>query len=417
MHLRHLAAASLLAATPLFAAPPAKPRPYEHIVVVVLENRSAYAGGERRVWDNPALPFLNGLARDPRHGARFTNAWAAETPYRRIPAGLERPLSARPSQPNYLYLFAASNQGVLPAWFADPSSPYQGKAELARNGDRLPSPGAEQPSGIGNRLIPAARRPFATANLGASLRAGGRSFLSFSESLPHPTWDAEGDADPKLDLYRRKHNPAINWIALPSAATTDSLPAGRRRFLLPPDVNLAFHASTDPQGRRWRGFAEDAEGRPLDFAQLPNVALVIPNEQHDAHSASLGEMDDWLKTNIGPYAAWAPQHNSLLIVTFDEDGSTDTSQGDAYHFGRDRIATLFYGAGVRPGDYAERIDALNVLATVLHNQGQLAGFRRDFALTCPDDAATCTRELANLRPILDVFGRGPALKEIPSVRE
>lgn len=195
------------------------------------------------------------------------------------------------------------------------------------------------------------------------------------------------------------------------------MPPARRRFLLPLDVNLAFHASTDPQGRRWRGFAEDAEGRPLDFAQLPNVALVIPNELHDAHSASLGEMDDWLKTHIGPYAAWATQHNSLLIVTFDEDGSTDTSQGDAYHFGRDRIATLFYGAGVRPGDYAERIDALNVLATILHNQGQLADFRRDFTRTCPDDAATCTRELANLRPILDVFGRGPALKEIPPIQD
>lgn len=414
MRLRHLAALASLAATTVFAAAPT-PRPYDHIVVVVLENRSADAGGERRIWDNLALPFLNGLARDPRHGARFPNAWAAETPYRRIPAGFEHPLSARPSQPNYLYLFSASNQGVLPDWFADPSSPYQGKAELTRNGDRLATPSADQPTGIGNQLIPTAHRPFATANLGASLRAGGRSFQSFAESLPHPTWDAEGDADPKLDLYRRKHNPAINWIALPGTARTSSIPAERRRFLLPPDVNLAFHTSTDPQGRRWRGFAEDADGRPLDFTQLPNVALVIPNEQHDAHSASLDAMDTWLKTNIGPYAEWATKHNSLLIVTFDEDGSTDSSQGDAYHFGRDRIATLFYGAGVKPGNYAERIDALNVLATILHNQGQLAGFRRDFALTCPDDAATCTRERANLRPILDVFGRGPALKEIQPV--
>ncbi|RTL34796.1 MAG: hypothetical protein EKK49_08115 [Rhodocyclaceae bacterium] len=417
MRLCHLAAFALLTSTHLFAAPPAKTKPYDHIVLVVLENRSADAGGERRIWDNPALPFLNGLALDPRYGARFTNAWAAETPYRRIPAGFERPLSARPSQPNYLYLFSASNQGVLPAWFADLSSPYRGKTESAPNGDRLVTPGAEQATGIGNQLIPAARRPFVTANLGASLRAGGRSFLSFSESLPHPKWDAEGDADSKLDLYRRKHNPAINWITLPGAARTDSVPAGRRRFLLPPDVNLAFHASVDPQGRRWRGFAEDAEGRPLDFTLLPNVALVIPNEQHDAHSASLDAMDTWLKTNIGPYAAWATAHNSLLIVTFDEDGSTDSSQGDAYHFGRDRIATLFYGAGITAGDYAERIDALNVLATILHDQGQLADFRRDFARSCPDDAATCSRELANLRPILDVFGRGPALKEIPPVRD
>ncbi|WP_442774726.1 hypothetical protein [Sphaerotilus montanus] len=71
---------------------------------------------------------------------------------------------------------------------------------------------------------------------------------------------------------------------------------------------------------------------------------------------------------------------------------------------------------MRPGVYGERIDALNVLATVLHDQGLLESFRRDFLATCTEDRATCAREHANLRPITDVFGRGQPLTEIPAVR-
>jgi hypothetical protein len=401
-----------LAAT-LLAAPPAQAAaPYDHIVMVVLENRSADAGGEQRIWGNPALPFLNGLATDPQHGAKFANAWAAETPYRRIPKGFVTPLSTRPSQPNYLYLFSGSHQGVLPTWFHDPSSPYRGDALLANNGDRLDKKLDDIPVGIGNQLIPAQRRPFATANLGAALRNAGKSFLSFTESLPHPYWDASGDANPALDRYRRKHNPASNWIDFGATQTPQPVPPECRQFLLPVDVNLSFEASTDPQGRRWRGFAQNAEGQPLGFAQLPTVALVVPNEQHDAHSAPLADADAWLREHIGPYAAWASSHNSLLIITFDEDGATDTTQGNAYQYGRHPIATLFYGPGVQPGVYQERIDALNVLATVLHNQDLLENFRRDFAATCPEEPATCARELANLRPVQDALGAGVALKEL-----
>lgn len=412
--LRRLAALLSLAAL-LGTALPARAAPaYDHIVIVVLENHSAEDGGAQRVWGNPAMPFLNGLANDPQHGARFSNAWASETPYRRIPKGFTAPLSARPSQPNYLYLFSGSHQGVRPVWFHDPASPYRGDVSQASNGDKLPKKLDDAPSGIGNRLIPAAQRPFASANLGAALRAAGRSFLSFSEDLPHPYWDQEGDPLPLDDRYRRKHNPAINWIDFGAPKTLRQIPAERQRFLLPPEVNLGFEPTTDPQGRRHRGFAHGADGAPLGFEQLPAVALVVPSEQHDAHSASLADADAWLRKHIGPFAAWAPRHNSLLIITFDEDGGTDTSQGDAYRHGRHRIATLMHGAGIRPGVYSERIDALNLLATVLDNQGVLADFRRDFAATCPEDPGSCARELANLRPLRDVFGRGPALPELPA---
>ena len=59
--------------------------------------------------------------------------------------------------------------------------------------------------------------------------------------------------------------------------------------------------------------------------------------------------------HLSAYAEWAKTHNSLLIVTFDEDDN-----GDQNH-----IPTIVYGAHVRPGRYAERISHYNVLSTLL----------------------------------------------------
>jgi hypothetical protein len=388
----------------------AQARAWDHIVIVVLENRSAEAGGGERIWGNPALALINRLADDPAHGAKFVNFGTAETPYRRGTPGINGPLPVRPSQASLLYLFSGSNQGVLPPWFEDKASPYIGEVSLASNGNRLPTRKNETPHGVGNRLIPAEWRPFPTANLGAALREAGKSFASFAENLPHPYWDEPGDPVAGMDAYRRKHNPAINWIALPG--TSREIPESRRRFLLPAELNLGFLPTTDPQGKRWRGFALDAQGKPLAYAKLPTVALLIPNEQHAGRSASLADSDAWLSAHIAPYAEWAVHHNSLLIVTINEFGSGDAGEASAH--GRQKGGALFYGAGVKPGVYKERIDALNVLATVLHDQGLLERYRHDFLATCPEAQAVCAREHENLRPIRDAFGEGPALEELPA---
>ena len=59
-----------------------------------------------------------------------------------------------------------------------------------------------------------------------------------------------------------------------------------------------------------------------DFSSLPDVSFVIPNLNDDMHDGTIGEADTWLDNNISAYAQWAVTHNSLLIVTWDEnDGS------------------------------------------------------------------------------------------------
>jgi len=62
-------------------------------------------------------------------------------------------------------------------------------------------------------------------------------------------------------------------------------------------------------------------------------------------------------------AAAATSHNSLLVVTFDEDDGTENNQ----------IATIFVGQQVRPGRYHARIDHYTVLRTI----EQAYGLRHD----------------------------------------
>jgi phosphatidylinositol-3-phosphatase len=74
----------------------------------------------------------------------------------------------------------------------------------------------------------------------------------------------------------------------------------------------------------------DGSDFPTDdagFAQLPTVAFVVPNQINDAHGSSAAPpganyglaMDAWLRAHIEPYRRWAMTHNSLLIITCDED--------------------------------------------------------------------------------------------------
>lgn len=110
----------------------------------------------------------------------------------------------------------------------------------------------------------------------------------------------------------------------------------------------------------WESFSDSASvERPLsafprNFRGLPRLSFVIPNLQHDMHDGSISEGDTWLKSKLRSYGRWASTHNSLLIVTFDEDDK------DA----NNHIATIFYGAKVRQGLYSRRINHYTVLRTI-----------------------------------------------------
>lgn len=158
---------------------------------------------------------------------------------------------------------------------------------------------------------------FDSDNLATRLMDRGLSFDSFAESLP-----TVGDLSCTFGAYQRKHNPASNW-------------QGTR---LPAELN-----------RRFADF-------PQDFSKLPTVSFVIPNQANDMHDGSFATADEWLKTRIAPYVAWAMKHNSLLILTWDED---DSHEGN-------HVATILVGPMVKAGSTsAQRIDHYGVLRTLL----------------------------------------------------
>lgn len=165
---------------------------------------------------------------------------------------------------------------------------------------------------------------FSGDNLASVLIRAGVTFEIYSESLP-----AIGYTGCIYGNYQRKHNPAVNWQGVN----------------VPPGVNLPFR------------------NLPSNYALLPSVAMVVPNQENDMHDgtepAATGRGDAWLKTNLNGYVRWARTHNSLLIVTWDEDDGSD----------HNRIPTLFVGPMVRQGVYSRRIDHYDLLRTILDMYG------------------------------------------------
>jgi len=161
---------------------------------------------------------------------------------------------------------------------------------------------------------------FDNDNLASSLLAAGLSFASYSESLP-----AVGDLSCSSGAYQRKHNPVANW-------------QGAR---LPAELN-----------RRFADF-------PRDFSRLPTVSFVIPDQGNDMHDGSFEAADDWLRKHIDPYVDWAMKHNSLLILTWDEDNYQEGNH----------IVTILVGPMVKTGSSDQRIDHYNVLRTLLDFYG------------------------------------------------
>jgi len=176
---------------------------------------------------------------------------------------------------------------------------------------------------------------FSTENLATELVAAGQTFTGFSEDLP-----SAGSTVCTSGGYARKHAPWVNFSNVP---TTSNQP--------------------------FTSF-------PTDFTNLPTVSIVDPNLTDDMHDGTIAQGDTWLQQHIDSYVQFAQTHNSLLIVTWDED---DSASGN-------KIATIFVGPMVKQGQFAETINHFNVLRTVEDLYG----------LTRVGSAATAT-------PISDVW--------------
>jgi acid phosphatase len=246
--------------------------------------------GYDQIIGNSAAPYINKLAQG---GALMTDSHGV----------------THPSEPNYLALFSGSTQGVT----GDPTLPNNGS-------------------------------PFSTPNLGAALFQAGKSFGMYSEDLPTTGSTVDFTAG---NTYASKHNPYVDW------QPTD--PAHPQPNAVPASGNMPF---TNFQLLTQQQLAGNGPG----FNALPSVSFVAPNQNNDMHgtassatgNALINAGDVWLQNNLDAYAQWAKTHNSLLIVTWDEDDFTAANH----------IATILYGAKVTPGQYGDTINHYNVLRTI-----------------------------------------------------
>jgi phosphatidylinositol-3-phosphatase len=196
-------------------------------------------------------------------------------------------------------------------------------------------------------------------NLGRALLDKGLTFGGYSESLPEIGSEVVAFPPHKkggpLTLSARKHVPWVSFANL----------------LIDPADGRSYHPRFDDF--------------PQDFTRLPTVAFVIPNLSNDMHDpfdkpeVSILRGDAWLKTHLDAHYQWAKTHNSLLIVTFDENddeknlaGRTDPGvkpAGPTDRKGKDRqnrVFMVFAGAHVKPGEYGEGdgITYVNILRTL-----------------------------------------------------
>ena len=228
-------------------------------IVVVVMENHSY----EEVIRSSCAPYINQLATE---GLLIDNAYGEE----------------HPSQPNYFWLFSGSNQG----WSSD--GPY---------------------------WLPGKPRPvFDAHNLYTALVS---RFSSKSPSDVFGGYVDSGTSAPVADYYHDTLNYAnrhVPWLAF------KNINGGK-----PKAITRDF-SSQFPSGPQ------------ADFESLPIVSFVIPALNHDMHDydnfgsgvssqktskIAVSHGDTWLKDNLKAYADWAKKNNSLLILTWDEDSSSD----------------------------------------------------------------------------------------------
>ena len=317
---------------------------YDHIVVVIYENKN-----DTEIRGNTTMaPYINNTLIP--NSANFT-AFVAET---------------HPSQPNYLQFFSGAQQGVV----------Y----------DDMPGTPAEP----GTLLAPP---PFHTPNLGREVINAGKTFATFSETLPSVGFLGETyTPNAALNEYVHKHNPAANWQD--DTATTASNP-----WALPSSTNQPFSA-----------FGTTA----ADFAKLPSLCIVVPNEQNDMHDGTIQQGDTWLQNNMEPYRQWAVTHNSLLIFTFDE-----SDLGELQADPTNQIITVVSGAHIINGNYPEtaiaqfRISDAAAPETAI-NHYNLTDTIETIEGTTHDVTAVATsgNPGVTIKPIVDIFASAPVSRKV-----
>ena len=84
------------------------------------------------------------------------------------------------------------------------------------------------------------------------------------------------------------------------------------------------------------------------------MSFVVPNLDNDMHDGTVAQGDAWLQHNLAGYVTWATAHDSILVLTWDEDDRSADNQ----------IPTIIVGGHVKPGRYGEHLTHYGLLRTL-----------------------------------------------------
>ncbi len=234
---------ALMGAAPVHAqaTQPAQPTT---VFLIVMENHNW-----SQIKDNPAAPYVNELLTEAAHAEAYTN-----------PPGLH------PSEPNYLWLEAGTNFGVVD--------------------DRSP----------------AANHQASTAHLTTLLDAAAVSWKSYQEDISGDVCPLKGSG-----LYAPKHNPMLFF---------DDVTGGN-------DPNSPYCIA---HMRPYTELASDlASGNVARYNLIiPNLCDDMHNSIGCASLDSIHNGDQWLAQAIPPIlASSAYQAGGVLLITWDEGSRGD----------------------------------------------------------------------------------------------
>jgi len=228
-----LVAAALAAAAPRFAHAAGAVPAHDHVIVVIMENKS-YA-------EVKAQPYAASLI---AAGASFASSYAV----------------VHPSQPNYFALWAGSTLGVT--------------------NDNCPAPGS----------------PFALDNFGSVCEATGRTWGAYSENLPTAgATGCSYDGGTSSGLYTRKHDPWTGFSNLshlnekPYTQLAADIAAGTLPnlvFVVPNNCHNSHNSSTAGCGIADADAWLAANLPPLIAAMGPDGALILTWDEDDGSAGN-----------------------------------------------------------------------------------------------------------------------------------
>jgi phosphatidylinositol-3-phosphatase len=192
-----------------------------------------------QILGNPAAPFINQLAQSGAIAAGYHDSFV------------------HPSEPNYIWMIAGENFGIL-----NDDDPHPGTAIASQS------------------------------HLADQLELAGLTWKSYQESMGAPCGlQSHG-------LYAVKHNPFAYFA----------------------DINGSDGSAFHP-GARCTDHIVDYAQLPVDLASgaLPDYVFITPNLVNDMHNGTISDGDAWLAHEVPPIlASGAYQNGGAVFVLWDE---------------------------------------------------------------------------------------------------